>query len=77
MSALWLRTFIYYAKSNKRRRMAGLLLQGKVQCILSSLITRMLATLLFGRGRYTGSFLTASPVLSYSQAWLPACTFDS
>lgn len=76
MSALWLRTFIYYAKSNKRR-MAGLLLQGKVQYILSSLITRILATLLFGRGRYTGSFLTASPVLSYSQAWLPACTFDS
>lgn len=69
--------FFYYAKRNKGRQIQGLLLQGKCQYISSSLITCILATLLFVGGRHTGSFLTAFSALPYFQSWLSAFLIGS
>lgn len=78
MSPIQPRTFFfYYAKRNKGRQIQGLLLQGKCQYISSSLITCILATLLFVGGRHTGSFLTAFSALPYFQSWLSAFLIGS
>lgn len=74
MSPIQPRMFFFnYAKRNKGRQMKGLLLQGKCQYISYSLITCILATLLFVERRHTGSFLTAFSALPYFQTWLSAC----